>query len=202
MPTDKPWLKYYGNVPHTIAYPQVTMYEALMHTVERSPDAIAYDFFGTTATYRQFAEEIGRCADALAALGMKPGDRMTISMPTCPQAVVCFYAVNKLGGVASMIHPLSTSTEIAFYLNLSQSRFALTLDAFYGKFAEIGQETGLEKLILARIPDYLGWLKRLGFNLTKGRKIAGSADRSHGGLVENHDGRTEPKHRKKCCRLR
>jgi long-chain acyl-CoA synthetase len=171
MPTDKPWLKYYGNVPHTIAYPQVTMYEALMHTVERSPDAIAYDFFGTTATYRQFAEEIGRCADALAALGMKPGDRMTISMPTCPQAVVCFYAVNKLGGVASMIHPLSTSTEIAFYLNLSQSRFALTLDAFYGKFAEIGQETGLEKLILARIPDYLGWIKRLGFNLTKGRKI-------------------------------
>ena len=172
MIPDKPWLAYYGDIPHTIDYPQVTMYEALIRTVARCPDALAYDFFGTTATYRQFADEIDRCAAALADLGLKPGDRMTISMPTCPQAVVCFYAVNKLGGVASMIHPLSTATEIAFYLNLSQSRFAMTLDAFYGKFAEIREQTGLEKLILACIPDYLGWLKRLGFNLTKGRKIA------------------------------
>ena len=172
MTPHKPWLAYYGDVPHTIDYPRVTMYEALMRTAVRCPDALAYDFFGTTATYRQFADEIDRCAAALAALGLEPGDRMTIAMPTCPQAVICFYAVNKLGAVASMIHPLSTATEIAFYLNLSQSRFALTLDAFFGKFDEIRDKTGLEKLILARIPDYLGWLKRLGFNLTKGRKIA------------------------------
>ncbi|MGA6925662.1 MAG: AMP-binding protein, partial [Desulfosarcina sp.] len=65
----------------------------------------------------------------------------------------------------------STPTEIEFYLNLSRSRFALTLDAFYGKFKEIQTRTGLERLILARIPDYLGWIKRIGFNLTKGRKI-------------------------------
>jgi long-chain acyl-CoA synthetase len=172
MTSHKPWLAYYGDVPHTIDYPRVTMYEALMRTAARCPDALAYDFFGTTATYRQFADEIDRCAAALAALGLEPGDRMTIAMPTCPQAVIGFYAVNKLGAVASMIHPLSTATEIAFTLNLSQSRFALTLDAFFGKFDEIRDKSGLEKLILARIPDYLGWLKRLGFNLTKGRKIA------------------------------
>ena len=121
MAPDKPWLEYYGDVPHSIDYPEVTMYEALMRTVEHCPDALAYDFFGTTATYRQFADEIERCASALAALGLKPGDRMTIAMPTCPQAVIGFYAVNRLGGVASMIHPLSTATEIEFYLNLSQS---------------------------------------------------------------------------------
>jgi acyl-CoA synthetase (AMP-forming)/AMP-acid ligase II len=202
MPIAKPWLKYYGNVPHTIAYPQVTMYEALMHTVERCPDAIAYDFFGTTATYRQFAEEIGRCADALAALGMKPGDRMTISMPTCPQAVVCFYAVNKLGGVASMIHPLSTSTEIAFYLNLSQSRFALTLDAFYGKFADHRARDGAGKTDPGPDSRLPGMDQATGIQPHQGQEDTGSADRSHGGLVENLDGRTEPKNRKKCCRLR
>ena len=171
MAIDKPWLKYYGDVPHTIDYPEVTMYEALLRTMARCPNALAFDFFGTTATYRQFADTIDSCADALAAMGLKQGDRMTIAMPTCPQAVICFYAVNKLGGVASMIHPLSTATEIEFYLNLSRSQFALTLDAFYGKFREIRENTRLEKLILARIPDYLGWLKRIGFNLTKGRKI-------------------------------
>ena len=171
MTPDQPWLAYYGDVPHHIDYPQVTMYEALALTAERCPEAAAYDFFGRQATYRQFVAEIDRCADALADLGMRAGDRMTIAMPTCPQAVIGFYAVNKLGGVASMIHPLSTATEIAFYLNLSRSRFALTLDAFYGKFKSILDSTPVEKLVLARIPDYLGRIMRIGFQLTKGRKI-------------------------------
>ena len=152
----QPWLKFYGDVPHTIEYPRVTMYEALMRTVARSPHAVAYDFMGTPSTYGAFGAAIDRCANALTGLGFGPGDRMTIAMPTCPQAVICFYAVNKLGGVASMIHPLSTSAEVEFYLTLSRSRFALTLDAFYGKFQAIRSRTALGTLILARIPDYLG----------------------------------------------
>ena len=167
----KPWLKFYGDIPETIDYPRVTMYEALMRTVARRPDAVAYDFMGYEATYAQFARQIDQCAAALASLGMKKGDRITISMPTSPQGIICFYAANKLGAVSSMIHPLSTPKEIAFYLNLSKSRFALTLDAFYGKFREAREGTPLETLILARIGDYLPFVKRIAFNLTKGRKI-------------------------------
>jgi long-chain acyl-CoA synthetase len=167
----KPWAKFYGRVPESIEYPRVTMYEALMKTVASRPDAVAWDFFGTTCTYRQFGEQIRQCADALAALGLKAGDRITISMPTCPQGIICFYASNKLGAVSSMIHPLSPAKEIEFYLNKSKSRFALTLDAFYGKFKEVQSCTDLQTLILARIPDYLGLGMRIGFYLTKGRKI-------------------------------
>jgi long-chain acyl-CoA synthetase len=167
----KPWLKFYGPVPRSIDYPRVTMYEALMKTVARCPEAVAWDFFGTTCTYRQFGEQIRQCADALAALGLKAGDRITISMPTSPQGIICFYAANKLGAVSSMIHPLSPAKEIEFYLNKSKSRFALTLDAFYGKFKEVQSRTDLQTLILARIPDYLGLGMRIGFYLTKGRKI-------------------------------
>ena len=171
MDDQKPWLKYYGDIPVQIDYPRVTMYEALQKTVEQDPAAVAYDFFGTTATYGQFGAEIDRCADALYALGLREGDRITIAMPTCPQGIICFYATNKLGAVASMIHPLSPAKEIAFYLNTARSRFALTLDAFYGKFKAVQAETPLETLILCRIPDYLPWVKKIGFNLTKGRKI-------------------------------
>jgi len=171
MPAEKPWLKYYGDVPASLDYPRVTMYEALMKSVARYPEAIAYDFMGYTSTYRRFAAEIDQCAAALAALGMKKGDRITISMPTTPQGIICFYAANKIGAVASMIHPLSTAKEIAFYLQVSKSRFALTIDAFYGKFREIMKETELEVLILTKISDYLDLLKKIGFYLTKGRKI-------------------------------
>lgn len=168
---DKPWLKFYGAVPARLDYPRTTMAGAVMGTVARSPEAIAYDFFGRTATYRQLGEQITTCAAALAALGLRRGERITIAMPTCPQAVICFYAANLIGAVASMIHPLSPAKEIEFYLNISHSRFALTLDAFYGKFKQAWPATGLEKLILARIPDYLSPLMAVGFKLTKGRQI-------------------------------
>ncbi len=171
MYEQKPWLKFYGDVPEHIDYPRVTMYEALMQTVSKNPHALAYDFFGYTATYRQFGEEVDRFADALAVLGLAQGDRITISMPTCPQGIICFYAANKLGAVASMIHPLSPAKEIAFYLNTARSRFALTVNAFYGKFKAVQDETELQSLILCRIPDYLPLIKKIGFNLTKGRKI-------------------------------
>jgi long-chain acyl-CoA synthetase len=167
----KPWLKFYGQVPHTLEYPRVSMYEAVRLSAEERLDDPAYDFMGHTSTYRRFMEEIDHYADALAAIGVKKGDRITISMPTSPQGIICFYAANKLGAVSSMIHPLSTAKEIEFYLNVAKSKFALTLDAFYGKFKEVKDKTPLEKLILARIPDYLPPLKRIGFNLTLGRKI-------------------------------
>lgn len=167
----KPWLKFYGQVPHTLDYPRISMYEAVKLSAELRPDELAYDFLGYTSTYRRFLTEIDHCADALAAIGLKKGDKITISMPTSPQGVICFYAANKLGAISSMIHPLSTAKEIEFYLNTAKSRYALTLDAFYGKFEEVKKRTPLETLILARIPDYLSPLKRIGFNLTVGRKI-------------------------------
>ena len=97
MYEQKPWLKFYQHVPHTIDYPRVTMYEALELTARAKPDDIAYDFMGYTSTYRQFMAEIDQCADALASLGLQKGERITISMPTSPQGIICFYAANKLG---------------------------------------------------------------------------------------------------------
>ncbi len=166
-----PWLRFYGDVPRSIEYPRVTMYESLMATVASAPDAVAYDFLGTTATYRELARDVDRCADALYDLGLREKDRILIAMPTSPQGVVAFYAANKIGAVAVMIHPLSTAAEIASFLAASKSRFALTLDAFYAKFAEARVRSPIEALVLARIPDYLSPLKKLGFAVTKGRKI-------------------------------
>ena len=178
MYEQKPWLKFYGNIPVTIAYPRVTMYEAVMQTVQEKPGDIAYHFLGYTATYRAFAQQIDRCADGLASLGFKKGDRITISMPTSPQGIICFYAVNKLGGVASMIHPLSTPEEIGMYLNISKSTFALTLDMFYGKFEKIKDKTPLKTIILTGITDYLGIAKKIAFYLVEGRKIPRIRDAS------------------------
>ncbi len=149
----KPWLKFYGEVPASIDYPRVTMVEALMQSVSRNPDAVAYDFLDIQSTYRQFARDIDQCAAALASLGLRQGDRMTIALPTIPQGVIAFYAINKIGAVASMIHPLSTAPEIAFYLKISQSRMALILEDHLAKFKEIEKETALAMVIVTGMND-------------------------------------------------
>lgn len=170
--TDRPWLRYYGGVPASIAYPRITLYEAVAATAQRLPSAIAWDFMGTRATYRELLASIDACADALATLGLEAGDRLLISMPTSPGGVIAVYAANKLGVVSALIHPLSTEREVEHYLNESGARVALTLDAFAGVFARVRPRQPLRHIVLARIGDHLSPVKRLGFWLTKGRKMA------------------------------
>jgi acyl-CoA synthetase (AMP-forming)/AMP-acid ligase II len=96
-PGERPWLRDYGAVPASIGYPRVTLYEALAATAKRSPDAVAWDFFGTTENYRQLLASIDHAAAALASLGLRAGDRLLISMPTARAGVIAFYAANVIG---------------------------------------------------------------------------------------------------------
>ena len=85
MPAQRPWLRFYGKVAATLTYPAVTLYQAVANSAARVPGALAWDFFDTTQTYREFLASIDACADALGALGLKAGERILISMPTAPQ---------------------------------------------------------------------------------------------------------------------
>jgi len=161
-----------NGIPARLDYPDWSMCEAVEKIAEQYPDYIAYDFMGSNTNYRAAVQAIHECARALHAAGVKPGDRVTIAMPNAPQAVSMFYAVNMVGAVANMIHPLSAEGEIEVYLNDSKSVAALTLDQFYGKFAAIRKNTpALKTLIIASIKDALGPLMKIGYSLTQGRKI-------------------------------
>ena len=82
-----------------------------------------------------------------------------------------FYAINMVGGVANMIHPLSAEKEIEFYLNESGSVTAITLDQFYHKFERVRKNTKVVNLVIARIKDELSKPIKAGYMLTAGRKI-------------------------------
>ena len=167
----RPWLRFYGDVPDTLNYPPLRLDEIVARSAQRFPRLTAYHFLGRTATYAQLQEAIERFAAGLVAHGVRPGDRVTIALPTSPQGVVAFYAVSRAGAVSSMIHPLSTPEEIEHYLNLSGSRLALTLDALYDRFAEVHPRTTLETIVLTRISDEFPLLKRAGYWATTGRKV-------------------------------
>ena len=167
-----PWMPFMNGIPAQLDYFEGSMCEAVENIAEKYPSVIAYDFMGSHTNYRRCVEEIHACARALRAAGVKENDRVTIAMPNCPQAVSMFYAINMVGAIANMIHPLSAEGEIEFYLNDSKSVAALTLDQFYGKFANIRQNTpALKTLIVASIKDALNPVMKLGYALTEGKKV-------------------------------
>jgi len=168
-----PWKKASENsgIPMTLDYFEGSMYEALERVADKYPHAIAFDFMGRSTTYRQMIDQINRCAKALRTIGVRENDCVTIAMPNCPQAVYMFYAVNLVGAIANMIHPLSAEKEIEHYLNVSNSVTAVTLDQFYNKFESIRENTNVVNIIIASIRDELSRPIKAGYMLTEGRKI-------------------------------
>lgn len=166
-----PWKDYMGDVPMHLDYFQGSMFEALENIAKQYPENIAMDFMGKSTAYPELVKNVIACAKSLKAIGIREGDKVTIAMPNCPQAIYMFYAVNLVGGIANMIHPLSAEKEIEFYLNDSNSVAAITLDQFYGKFVNIRANTKLQHLVIASVADALSLPVRVGYMLTQGRKI-------------------------------
>ncbi|MBQ8087610.1 MAG: AMP-binding protein [Clostridia bacterium] len=172
MTVKTPWYSKMGVIPTHLNYPEGTMVEAVERIAEKYPNLPAYDFLGNTVSYPQLVKDIHAAAAALRACGVSEGDRVTICLPNMPMAIQMFYAVNMVGAIANMIHPLSAEGEIEFYLNDSESVAAITVDMFYQKFANIRRNTPkLKTMIVCSIADGLKPMMKLGYRLTKGRKI-------------------------------
>ena len=171
LSSNAPWTAFYGNTPASLAYPDMTMYQILRETALKYPENTAYVFMGKKTTYASFLKRIEAAARGLTAMGIGKGDRVTICMPNTPQALDCFYALNRVGAVPNMIHPLSAAREILFYLNFSRSKAILTLDQFYDKVASITEE--LENpttILIAKIGDELPFPLNVVYPHTKGGK--------------------------------
>lgn len=166
-----PWKAYMGEVPMHLEYFQGSMFEAMERIAREYPGNIAFDFMGKSTTYKELLSQVEICAKALRTIGVRQGDKVTIAMPNCPQALYLFYAVNLVGGIANMIHPLSAEKEIEFYLKESESVTAITLDQFYHKFEAVRKNTKVVNIIIASIADALAQPIKAGYMLTEGRKI-------------------------------
>ena len=163
-----PWRNFYGTTPATLDYPQLTMYQMLRRTAKQYPNSTAYTFMGKETDYTSFLARIEAAAKGLTAMGITRGDRVTICMPNSPQALDCFYALNRIGAIPNMIHPLSAAQEIAFYLEKSSSKAILTLDQFYYKVAEVAGENCT--ILIAKIKDELPVPLNLLYPMTKGAR--------------------------------
>lgn len=160
-----PWLDSYGDVPFHLDYSDRTMYGEVLCTAEQYPKLNALSFMGRNISYADMIKNTDIVARAFVAAGIRENDHVTVCMPNVPQTVYCLYALNKIGAVASMIHPLSAEGEIDFYLRTAESKCAVTLDQFYTKFINVRKKYHLEKLVITSVADELSPVKAMAFRI-------------------------------------
>ena len=165
-----PWLNCYGEVPFHLEYPDYSISDTVIESCRKDPDFTAISFMGKSFSYRTLVEKIDAAARGFVALGVKKGDCVTICMPNVPQAVFCMYALNRIGAIASMIHPLSAVGEIEYYLKEVKSDFIMTLDQFYKKIAEVKKQYPLKHILITSAADELGVVKNKAFKLMNAKK--------------------------------
>jgi long-chain acyl-CoA synthetase len=153
-----------------LVYPNATMFQMVERIAGQYPTEPAYEFYGKKTSYRAFIHRIEACARAFLSMGIKSGDAVTVCMPNTPQALDCFYGLNRIGAIANMVHPLSAQKEITFFLNLSESKAILTLDLFYEKVeAALKDADHPVTILVARIQDELNPVLKAAYILKKGK---------------------------------
>jgi len=166
-----PWEKFYGENYKGIEVPNLSIYEYLLERNINNLDFIAINYFNKKMTFRQLFDQISLCAKAMRSQGIRPGDVVTICMPNTPEAVIAFYAINKIGAIANMVHPLSAEEEIKFSLQTTKSVMLFAIDLSYKKVKEIIDDTDVYKTIIISAKDSMPAALKLGYTLTKGRKV-------------------------------
>ncbi len=170
--TDKPWLKSYdAGVPHSLhPYPRTTLVELLRSGAAERPDHPALLFKGARMTYRELDRQTDVFAAALAALGVKKGDRVALLMPNSPQGVIAQLGAWKAGAIASPINPLYTDHELEHAFRETGAEIAVVLTPFYGKLKALQGRTALRRVIATNIKEYLPGALRVLFTLLKEKK--------------------------------
>ena len=166
-----PWQKFYTKEEKNFYIPDKSMYELLADSAEKYPNICAIDYFGTKLTYKHLLKEINRVACAFRSQGIRKGDIVTICMPNTPEAVISFYALNKIGAISEMIHPLSSENEIKNYLNNTGSVMLIMIDICYQKVKNVIKDTKVYKTIVVSAKDSMPFWLGFGYAIKKGSHI-------------------------------
>jgi long-chain acyl-CoA synthetase len=168
----RPWLAHYDrDVPPSLSpYPDRTLVDYLTELASEHPAKPALLFKGRTMSYAQLQSESDACAAAYAALGIRPGDRVALLLPNCPQFFVAQFGVWKAGAVVVALNPTYSERELERAFDSSRAETVVTLTPFYDRVKRVQGRTAIARVIATSIKEYLPPLLRMLFTLFKEKK--------------------------------
>lgn len=166
-----PWAKYYDKKHMNIIVPNMNIYEYLENHAVKYLDKDAMEYFGTKLTYRELLYKIDICSKSFKSIGIRKGDVVSIISANTPEAIICFYALNKIGAVSNMLHPLLSENEIKENLKKYSSVAVVAMDITYSKLKNILKETEVYKTIVISAKDSMNLIMKIGYEITQGHKV-------------------------------
>jgi long-chain acyl-CoA synthetase len=163
--TAAPWVSHYdAGVPATLEpYPERTLVDVLAEFARTQPNRPATLFKGATVTYGQLERLSDACASALAALGVRRGDRVGLLLPNCPQFFIAEFGAWKLGAIVAPLNPIYTEHELEGPLRDHGVETVITLTRFYRRIKNVQARTGVKRVIATNIKEFFPALLRLLF---------------------------------------
>ncbi|WP_047150558.1 long-chain-fatty-acid--CoA ligase [Aneurinibacillus tyrosinisolvens] len=150
------WVSSYpSEIPQTLLYPSIPLYNVLLDTAQQYPDHPALFFMGKEMTYAELLEDCYRFANAIQRLGVKKGDRVAVMLPNTPQAVIAYYGALLAGVVVVQTNPLYTERELEHQMADSGAETMVCLDLLYPRVMKVKGMTSLKNIIVTGIKDYL-----------------------------------------------
>ena len=173
-PPDMPWLdSYEPEVPREFVAPDLTLHGLLEKTAADYSGNIATIFFGARLTYAQLDDQANRFASALQSLGVRPGDRVAIVLPNCPQFLIALFGALKAGAVAIPLNPAYVPRELAMHFSDAGVETVVTLTTLAPRVQEAMPGTPVSRLIVTLIQNYLTPL--MGLMLAAQERRSGAA---------------------------
>lgn len=165
------WDKYYKKDQRNITIPDISIYDYFERTTLNREYQTAINYFGVKTSFIELIRKIDICAKALVSSGVREDDVVTICLPNVPEAIIAFYAVNKIGAIASMLHPLSSEEEIKDSLIKTNSVFLFLHNQTLECVKNIIKKTKVYKTIVVSPKDSMPPLLSLGYYLTQDIKL-------------------------------
>ena len=165
------WEHFYTREERKLVVPDKTMFDILEDSSIDYPDYTAYSYYGTKVTYKEMYKEVKKAIDAYRSHGIRRGDVVSLCLPNVPEALISLYALNYIGAIVEMLHPLSSEVEIKNYLNSTGSVMIVMIDMCYEKIKNIISETKVYKSIYVSPKESMPFLMGLGYEVTKGFKM-------------------------------
>ena len=169
-PIPAPWSKYYTDDELDIKIPNISVYKQLLNTAEKYPNNAAYRYFGKNVSYKKFIKQIDKAAIAFKSLKIKKGDVVTICLPNLPEVIIAFYALNKIGAIANMVHPLSAEEEIKESVLSTKSKYLIMVDMFFDKIKDSVGSMKLNKVIFVSPSNSMNIALKIGYKLINIKK--------------------------------
>lgn len=168
---DKPWMKHLSKRAKGLQVPEGTMFDQIYENNKDYPNELALKYMDIQVTFAEMWEHIEEVVKALNALGVREGEIITIAMPNTPEFVYLAYAINRVGAVMNIIHPLPGKEELLGYLEEAQSRYFFMFDGTYAIIKDDLKNTSVEKAIVVSPAYSLAPIKRKLYQLAKFPKL-------------------------------